>query len=177
MDKPIVNAVVMLLLPAAVFFGGGWIMAKMSGRVLMKQEKPLNQRFGYDVEAVQRAWQAFDERALGAERRFLELDLVFPFLYGGALATGLLLGWASLGRRFNPAWLLVPIAITLLADWTENLVQLGQLSRFSAGQVLQKSWIQVASTATATKLLFLCVSCLMLLSLLVLMLGRAFRST
>jgi hypothetical protein len=177
MNKLILGAAVMLFLPTAVFLGGGWIMTEISGRELVKQQEPLNQRFGYNVDAVHGYWQALDERARGAEVRFLELDLVFPFLYGGALATGLLLGWASLGRRFNPAWLLAPVAIALLADWTENLVQLGQLRRFSAHKALQESWIRVASAATTTKLLFLYSLCLVLLSLFLMVLGRAFRST
>jgi hypothetical protein len=176
MNKTIV-AILMLSLPVVVFLGGAWIMAEMSGLEPVKQQKPLNRRFGYDADAVQRYWQALDERARGADGRFLKLDLVFPFLYGGALATGLLLGWASLGQPFNPAWLLAPIAIVLLADWTENLVQLGQFDRFSAGIALQEGWIRVASAATAMKLVFFYASWLVLFFLFVLVLGRALRST
>ena len=137
-----VKLVVVIALPVAVFIGGVWIMSIVTGRQHVQQllsnaacadQRPLNQRFGYDVDGVDRHWGAFahDLRALTSEQRFLEMDLVFPFLYGAALATSLLVLWALLGRSFNPGCVLAPVVITLLADWTENLVLLVQLRRYA----------------------------------------------
>jgi hypothetical protein len=89
------------------------------------------------------------------ERRFQELDLLFPFVYGGLLAAALLLAWARLGRSFSPAWVLLSLALLMFSDWTENLVQLAQLTRYEHGQPLAPHWIRVASTATILKLALL----------------------
>jgi len=60
---------------------------------------------------------------------------------------------------------MIPVAVTVLADWTENLVQLRELDHFVRGELQQDSWIQVASIATITKLIFVSASSLLLLSL------------
>src|SRR3954465_10963180 len=115
-----------------------------------EDQKPVQQRLGYDVGAVNRHWGAFDNTALGLERRFLKLDLVFPFLYGAALSASSLRAWATLGRPFRPWWLMAPVAVTVLADWTENLVQLGQPRHYTEGGEagLQPGWIRIPSPAT-----------------------------
>ena len=175
----ILRAILMLALPAAVFFGGVAIMKKVTDYQQVKNRassapnpcdrKPLDQRLGYDAGAVARYWGALDG-ARAAEQHFLEVDLVFPFLYGGALAASLLLAWSMLGRPFSPAWIMAPVAITVLADWTENLVQLAQLRRYCSAQPLQAGWIRVASAATSLKLSFFGASSLFLLTLVVIVL-------
>jgi hypothetical protein len=179
MGRTFVTAIVMIALPVVVFLGGGWIMNKWSGRQRVPGKTPLNMKWHYDIADVKERWGALNEAGLRAEKKFLELDLVFPFLYGGALAAGLLLGWAALGRPFHPAWLVAPVAVTLLADWTENLVQIGQLNRWLARgkDALQASSIQIATTATTLKLLFFCGSWLILLSLAGILLVRAFKAS
>lgn len=170
MSNLAVKAVVALALPAVAFFAGVWVMQKVSGRQSQKDDpKPLNQRIlGYDEDEAKAYWDALAEKKdLAAERLFLELDLVFPFLYGGALAAGLLMVWAALGRTFHPASILAPVAITVLADWTENLVQWGQLRRFTSGMALEAGWIRIASTATTVKLLFFAGSYLLIAGLVV----------
>src|SRR6185295_4726423 len=67
---------------------------------------------------------------LDAERRFLEIDLIFAVLYPGALALSFFWIWTALSRPFAPAWFLVPLALVTLSDWTENLIQLSQMPRF-----------------------------------------------
>jgi hypothetical protein len=183
----ILRAIFMVALPVAVFFGGVAIMKKVSHHQEVEERagsapnpcdrKPLDQRVGYDTGAVDRYWGALDG-ALSSEQRFLEVDLVFPFLYGGALAASLLLAWSTLGRPFSPAWIMAPVALTVLADWTENLVQLAQLQRYSAGGAhdLQPAWIRVASAATSLKLLFFSASSLLLLTLVVMVLLRFARN-
>jgi hypothetical protein len=184
MNNFIVKAIVLLALPTAIITGGDYLMGKLSGRQQLTQRlsraKPEDKRglglriLGYDLEAVSRRWGMLDPSTRAVERRGLEIDLIFPFLYGGTLAAALLLVWAALGRPFPPVWLVSPVAITMLADWTENLVQLGQLSRFDAsGQAgLQPGWIQIASAATMTKLVFYGGSSLLLVVLVGCMLVR-----
>jgi hypothetical protein len=171
-----------LALPLVVFLGGAWLMSEMSNRdyvleLLNKsnlpscEKKPLNKRLGYDIDAVTRYWNAFDATALNAERFILELDLVFPFFYGAAFGISLLLTWAMIGRPFSPLWIIVPVAITILADWTENLIQLHQLKQYRehGAVALQANLIQIASLATCTKLIFFCALVLFLLALVFMM--------
>jgi hypothetical protein len=188
MSNLAVNVITILALPLVVFQSGVWIMSEMSGRqyvvqrllqvAALEDRTPLNQRLGYDVKAVDHHWGALDDTARGAEERFLELDLVFPFLYGAALAASLLMAWTTLSKPFSPVWLITPVAITLLADWTENLVQLGQLRRYADGgkAALQASWIQIASIATVLKLSFFIGSSLFLIGLVAIVVVRSLRA-
>jgi hypothetical protein len=150
-------------------------MSTVSGRQTVNDQKPLNQRLGYDTKAVERYWGALDPPARRAEQRFLELDLVFPVFYGTALAVSLLTASAMLGGRVHATWLIAPVGVTVVADWAENLVQLDQLRNYiEAGEKgLAPGWINVASTATAVKLLFFSISSLALLALLVTLILRA----
>lgn len=186
MGGVILKAVLIVALPVAVFMGGSTLMARLSGRETVKQQlrekaeprdaKPLNLRTaGYDAGAAGRHWGALDAHARGIERRFMEMDLVFPLVYGAAFTAALLLAWGALGRPFHPAWLLAPVAVTLAADWTENLVQLGQLHRFgeSGAAGLQPGRIQLASAATRVKLLFFVGSAALVAALASLMAYRA----
>ena len=168
------------LLPYLVFRVGSWIMGYVTGRreVLNRlQEKlpkgertPLNQRLrGYDVPAVKSFWGALDHSLLDREQTALRLDLFFPLLYGSALAISLLLAWRLREHSLAPGWLLLPLAICLLADWTENLVQLRQLRLYQQGgsDALESDWIQVASRATTIKLIFF-IGCQILILILLL---------
>jgi len=183
----ILRVMFMVALPIAVFSGGVLLMKKVSLYQKVEEQagtapnscdrKPLDQRrLGYDAGAVDRYWGALNKDARAAEQHFLEVDLVFPFLYGGALAACLLLAWITLGRPFSPAWIMAPVALTMLADWTENLVQLAQLRRYCSAQPLQAGWIRVASAATSLKLLFFTASSLFLLTLVVIVLICAARN-
>ncbi|MFN7928180.1 MAG: hypothetical protein U0Y68_09565 [Blastocatellia bacterium] len=181
MGKIVAEMLMLLALPAASFYGGVWLMTKLSNHQLVLQEMqkiaqpPLYQRLGgYSLQEVKQCWEAFSPEALLAEERFLQLDLVFPFVYGGALTISLLLAWALLGRPFRPVWLLTPVVITMLADWTENLTQLGQLRLFTMkrGGALQANWIWLASLATTVKLLFFTLTAVGLLALVVLLFFR-----
>jgi hypothetical protein len=179
------RALFAITLPIAAFLGGVWVMSQVSRHDQALQrlratpagdEEPLNRRRHYDAAAVRDHWALFDDAGLASERHFLELDLVFPFLYGGALAASLLLVWAALGRPFSPAWIVVPVAVTVVADWTENLVQLTQLRRFVRHEALQGGWIAIASAATLVKLVFIVASSVSLVVLVLVMLLRSPRS-
>lgn len=157
----------LLLLPVFVFFLGAKLMAEISQRKApgglrwrAAVETPLNQRLlGYDRADVEAHWNQLGQKGqLAAETLFLELDLLFPLLYGGALLASLLLARAWLGWTISPAWLVAPVAVVILADWTENLVHLDQLGRMvQAGSVpgaaaLGGFSIALASVATIVKL-------------------------
>jgi hypothetical protein len=178
MGEVVSKCLLVIALPLAVFMGGGWILQQMSGRESLPGQKPLNQHIGYKIEDVRQYWGALDGVGREAERRSLELDLIFPFLYMGALATSLLIAWAMLGRFINPAWILGLAALTMLADWTENLVQLAQLRRYAreGADALQGGWIGIASAATTMKLVGSGIASLALLALVAIILFRAVKS-
>jgi len=164
--KTLVRVVVIAALPVLVFFAAAAVMSKASDlqhvdqvvrqAVAPEDRRPLHFRLGYSTEEVSRYWAAIvaDDMALEAERRFLHLDLIFPLVYGTGLVIALLMAWNLLRPPFRRVWLVAPVAITLLADWTENLVQIAQLGRFVEGgaSALQDGWICLASGATTVKL-------------------------
>lgn len=155
-------ALLIVGVPVAVSLGVGKAMQVYSGRERLSASgaaKPLYQRWGYTPAEVVAYWKEVSRQASGrglaVERRFQELDLLYPFVYGGLLAAALLLAWVRLGRGFSPAWVLLPVALLMLCDWTENVVQLAQLTRYEHGKPLASHWIQVASIATMLKLALL----------------------
>jgi hypothetical protein len=159
----VARAIVALALPTLVFVGGASLLSRWTDRQAVRERlnrdfpdnpRPLNMRFGYDVATVRGMWSSLDPEMRESEQRFLELDLVFPLVYGAGLAVGLLLMWATAGRPVNPAWLIALVGITILADWTENLTQLQQLRQFIVDQRLDAGWIDLASAATMVKLTF-----------------------
>ena len=135
-----------------------------------RERKPLNHRLqGYDVPAVKHVWGVLDSRLLDREHAALRVDLFFPLLYGSAFAVSLLLAWKLWGHSFNRGWLFLPLAICLLADWTENLMQLRQLRlyRQTGPEALEPTWVRAASWATTIKLLFFIGCQILILALLV----------
>ena len=175
MSRPYLAVTGLLLLPIVVFVSGAWIMSRISGRRFVTGQKPLNQRLGYDLKAVDRYWRALDRPARRAEQRFLTLDLVFPIFYGAALAASLLMASALLSGGTYAVWMVVPVLVTVVADWVENLVQLDQLrSYIESGEAgLAAGWIRLASGATIVKLLSFSISFRALLVVLALILWRA----
>ena len=164
MTNMIVKAFLAAGLPAAVLFGGGWVLSHARGRVAAGNQpaqteqdvpKPLNLRWcGYGADAAMEFWAKRGEVGRQAETRFLLLDLLFPLFYGGALAASLWWVWVTLGQPFHPAWIAAPLAMILTADWTENLIQLAQLRHYVSSNEgrIQGLWIQVSSCATIIKL-------------------------
>lgn len=156
---------VIILLPIAVFFAGSFLMGWLSdGKYIEKRLQelpdrkdrvPLNRRLiGYNAEALARHWKALDSTALRDERRALEIDLVFPLVYGAAFLTSFLLAWVTIGRPFHFWRLMAPIVITIVADWTENSFLLGQLREFMDGAPLSGFSVHLASIGTTVKLIF-----------------------
>jgi hypothetical protein len=155
----ITKAILALVLPALIFVGGAALMGRASGRddALKASNppnpKPLNTRVnGYTSDDVKTFWKALGPGGRIVEEKFLRWDLFFPIAYGGALAAATLWLLAMLGeRRLGRA--LLPVAVTVLADWVENITQLQQLGRYGSGVELQAGAIRLASTATIVKLL------------------------
>ncbi|ULA60839.1 MAG: conserved membrane protein of unknown function [Nitrospira sp.] len=164
MAGKIFSALLALGFPIAVLFCGDAVMSGASGRAAAIHQltdgkpngpRPLNQRwFGYGSDAAQAYWCWLTPAGRQVEKRFLALDLLFPLLYGGALAASLGWVWTALERPFHPAWILAPLVMITMADWLENLIQLAQLRHYMSSneQYVQSRWIQLSSCATIVKL-------------------------
>lgn len=158
-------------IPTVVFAVFALLMMDLTGRNQFPQtddpaSMPLNSRItGYDTVDVSEYWHWLGTDGRATEKRFLQADLVFPILYGAGLLAGLLLASADGNRRLGKGWLIAPVFITVLADWTENLVQLNQFSRYTKNISLQTIWIQIASFATSIKLFFFIGSAILILVL------------
>lgn len=158
------TALLALGFPIAVLFFGDDVLSGASGRAAVIRQlseerhespRPLSRRwFGYGADAVKEYWFWLKPAGRWAEKTFLTLDLLFPFLYGGALAVSLWWVWMALERPFHPTWILAPLALITMADWLENLIQLAQLRYYvsSNEQSVQSGWIRLSSCATIVKL-------------------------
>jgi hypothetical protein len=179
MGSAVLKILFVLAIPVVISVVASYLMMHITGRDQFPQTTdpdsvPLYLRFkGYGQKAATAYWTWLSNDGRVAEQRFLEADLVFPFFYGGAMLISLLLAWVWLERPFDPTWLVMPVAVTVLADWIENLVQLLQLGHFVRSEPLHGNWIQVASIATTTKCVFLGASTLLILSLCVWMVLHA----
>jgi hypothetical protein len=166
MGNLLLKVVLMIAIPAIVFLAGSGLMGKLSERKSTKAElkdaglETLSmRRQGYDTTYVDSVFTVLAEkdrnegsRFVANERRFLVMDLAFPFFYGGAFLAALLIGWSALGKPFDPVWLVLPIAVMVAADLVETLLQLGQLRSFTESGTLDAGWIRVASIATIVKI-------------------------
>ena len=154
--SPIVKSVVLFGFPVFVSICGGWLMSTAAQRADIPGKPPLNSRYlGYGADEVDALWRALDERdGLRNEKTFLQLDLAFPLLYCGALALSLAIAWHGLGRPFSVAWIAAPVVLLMLADWTENAVQLSMIGAYIDHTVQQvQPWLaRVSSAATIAKL-------------------------
>jgi hypothetical protein len=165
-SKPLM-ALVALAFPLVVFFAIGSLLEHLVGKTRPPGQKAINTSLHYGVDDVVRYWTLHQKMAapdsllarigpgtgLDAERRFLEIDLIFAVLYPAALALSLRWIWGALSRPFPGAWLLAPLVVVVLSDWTENLIQLSQMPRFLNLLRLEPGWIAAASAATSIKVL------------------------
>lgn len=190
MGRTLLSAAGMLALPVIVFFAVGGLLQWMSGKDQVPKQKAINVSLGYGVEEVESYWRtrqglpawpnpmspAGAGTLLDAERRYLEVDLIFPTFYAGALAACLLWVWIALGRPFHAVWFMVPVVLVVLGDWTENLIQLSQMQLFLAKRPLQDACVAVASAATAIKVVCLAGSYVGLAILVVRFVRNAWRA-
>ena len=156
-------------------------MLNLTGRDAFPQTSapeslPLHFRVStYDAEQVRAYWSWLGSEGRRAEHRFLEADLVFPVIYGGAILLALFFLRKGFDRHFRPRWLVVPVGGTMAADWIENLVHLQQLRRFLKEEPVQAAWLQLSSLATTTKIVFFTFSALLLLAMVTWRIIRLFR--
>jgi hypothetical protein len=168
MGSAFLKLLFVIAMPMAVFALAAALMMHMTGRdqfpqSSMPESAPLNLRLnGYNTAAASTYWQWLGTDGRLAERRFLEADMIFPFVYGGAMLVSILLAWTALGRPFDPTLLIAPVVVTVIADWIENLVHWRQLRNFLQSEPIQTMWIQIGSIATSTKLVFLWMSFLLI---------------
>lgn len=157
-------------IPLVVFLACGAAMSALSGRRAALASShppnptPLNMRPSYDAADMSAFFQALGPVGLASEQRFLEADLVFPSLYGAALAGSLL--WL---RRRAHRPLMLPVGLVMAgvtADWTENLLQLELLRRYTQGGEagLDPNLVAAASVATLVKLVAVGAGFLLVLS-------------
>ena len=117
--------------------------------------KPRHLRwFGHGLEAAARYWSWLIGVGQQAGETFQFIDVLFPFVYGGALASSLWWVWTTSGHPFHPAWIAAPLAMILTADWTEHLIQLVQLRHYlpSTEGRIQSLWVRISNCATIIKL-------------------------
>lgn len=170
--RSLLTALFILLLPVVVFVGGAVLMEIVSGRAAIKEPEigRLGLRFtGYGTKHITTYWEqmkANGDTNLQAERRFLQLDLLFAPLYCSAIAFSLYLAWMKFGDQFSLWWLILPIAIALLADWTENYFQLDLVANYiAADSSVDDNYVRVASTATIAKAWSVSVGTVLLLGM------------
>jgi hypothetical protein len=116
---------------------------------------PLHLRWlGNGMDAAKRLWSCLKGASRRAGENCCTLDVMFSFVYGGALAASLWWVWMTLGRPFHPIWIVAPLAMILTADWTEHLIQLAQLRHYVSSNEsrIQDLWIEIYGCATIIKL-------------------------
>lgn len=117
--------------------------------------KALNPRWlGSGLDAAKRCWPWLNEATRQATEKFPARSVLFPVVYGGALAVNLWWVWETLGHPFYPAWIVAPLAMILTADWTEHLLQLAQLSHSVSSNKsrAQNLWLEISGCATTITL-------------------------
>ena len=116
---------------------------------------PLPLRWlGNGMDAAKLLWSCLKDAGRRAGEKCCTLDVMFSFVYGGALAASLWWVWMTLGRPFHPIWIVAPLAMILTADWTEHLIQLAQLRHYLSSNEgrIQNLWIEIYGCATIIKL-------------------------
>jgi hypothetical protein len=152
---PWVCGLLAALLPLVVLGGGITVLNLMPAHKEIAAIVPPLRALNvgpYDAEQAKERWKTIKAgKALTAERTMLRIDLLFPLFYGSALAAGL--WFTARGLHFaGLATLLAPVLLMMVADWTENTIQLAQLSRYDASGDVSAPWMTVASVATCLKL-------------------------
>ena len=170
--KSVIGRVALAIsIPVVVFAVFALLMMDLTGRSQFPQtddpaSMPLNSRIaGYNSTDVAEYWHWLGTDGRAAERRFLQADLAFPIVYGAGLLAGLFLSSKENSQQIKKVWLVLPVGITVLADWAENLIQLNQFARYTKNIPLQTTWIQIASFATSIKLFFFVGSAVLILVL------------
>jgi hypothetical protein len=172
------SVIIVTLIPIVSFIIGNLVICQLAGlknmsRVLssssIEDKSLLNTRiYGYNKSHVLEYWNALacDEMALNSERKSLRVDLFFPLLYGLTTIYSSWYLWNTLDKpKPLPILLfLLPMMITMIADWVENITLLKQLKQFTQNgdEGLQNRSIHLASIATQVKLVSFVIAYLLL---------------
>jgi len=150
------NLVALLTVPTLVLVLGAWLLGLLSNLPRYSDRvrgKFLYTRFeGYDLSDLRAQLQDLGTQGIGAFRRMLWLDLLFPLAYVPALAWTIArlpeeIGSVSLGWGMT-VLLALPV-LAGLADWVENGVLLQQSSSSAKGS---EAAVRLASKGTQLKL-------------------------
>lgn len=161
MALKIVKVVIALLFPMVVFVLFEGFQEQQSGRKAaldalpqtQPPAKPLNLRLYYGADAATEFWGALKStHGLEAEQKYLTLDLTFPFVYGGALMISLAWLLSASGAPWPRGRVFLPVVAAMVGDWTENLIQLDQMSRFISTGRPGTIAMRLSSVATDVKL-------------------------
>jgi hypothetical protein len=169
MRSALLRALIAIAIPVIVFIAPAYLMMNLTGRDQYPQTEaaasvPLNFRpMGYNSDSASEYWAWLGPQGRLAERRFLVADLAFPLAYGASLVVGLLISWVGARKPIGVGWLVAPVVVTIVADWTENLVHLAQLSHFESIAVVDGTWMHVASAATSIKIVAYSLSAVLIL--------------
>ena len=117
--------------------------------------EPLYHRwFRHGTKAAKEVRSWINAASRQAGETALTLNLLFSFVYGGAVAASLWWIWVSVDCSFHPAWIVAPLAVILTADWTEHFIQpvCPRHDRPSNERGIYTLWIQISSCATMIQL-------------------------
>lgn len=130
------------------FFFAGWVYApygacfETGGKV-----KSLGLLWSYDTDTVLGFFDAMDPVQLTCYLEFLQIwDVLFAALYGVFYASWI--GVLFSQRRW--IWLL-PVAIAVLLDWTENFAEAQMVQQFMGGQQVSAVFVDTGSVLNSAK--------------------------
>jgi len=132
--------------------------------------QPLEERFGYSPAEVHALLELLRDGGRDLLRRALWLDLLYPLLFAPALALGIAVPFSRIlkGERL-PLWLATPPLLAALCDWLEDGLLLTLLATFPHEEA---RLVGFAAVVTATKLVLVSVSFLLVPLGLLLALGK-----
>ena len=189
MLRTILIAVGILGLPSVVLVCEGTLMMEVSGMnpFLRQYESEIprslaQRRLGYSEAEAREYWTALERRPGGlmAQKRFLQIDLLFALLLAAAIAFSTISGWAELGRPWNLFVFLVPVLLYLLADWLETSLHLRAVSMMvEAGSnvPIDDGTIRLSSYATIAKWWSVIPAALLLIGITIAIFVRHFKTT
>lgn len=176
-----------IALPILVTIVAGKLMVEVSGRDRIVQSitdkggtvpKALQRRFfGYDPSEANAYFDALGSAGRWADIRLLQFDLLFPLLYGTALAFSIVTLRSALDIRASLAWFLIPVIAAIVADWIETAILLQQMKNFDLTGTLDEGQIKLASIATITKSVSITLSAVLIILFAVALLIRGATRT
>lgn len=143
---------------------------QMAQKLAQFQLTPLEERLGYSPAEFHFLLESLGDHGLGLFRQALGFDLLYPLAFVPALALGIAVPFSRVLKNGRPAlWLAVLPLVTGPCDWLEDGLLLTLLSAFPHED---SGLVGLASVVTATKLVLVQVSFVLVLLGLLLASGR-----